>query len=161
MTCETLQGYVVMSDGSEVSYDALPNSMFRVIFPQVPWLIMFLQGFSMPGVDVKEVPTATPYVDMNEIGEKLIYTPFTVTFLIDKNLKNYREVHDWMKRMTVAGTKVGETADPVLVIGGKEMIRFCGAWPTFLGGMEFRTDVQDVQYMTATAQFNYDYFEFM
>jgi hypothetical protein len=160
MSCNEV-GNISLPNGDELSYDALPVTSFRLQFPKTPHMLMFLQEFSMPGIDVREVIRPTQFVDINEVGEKIIYQPFTCTFLVDKKLKNFKEIHDWMKRMTASGTIIGETDNVVLIVNNKEMIRFNDAWPTNLSGLRFITNASDVQYLTCTATWNFDYFEFV
>lgn len=158
--CDLQQGEVTMPDGSMLSYDGLPNTNFRLLFPKATWVNMFLQEFVMPEVSVIEVRQNTPYADVNNIGEKMNYGDVQCTFLVDKNLKNYKEMFNWMRRMTVRGSVVGETDNPVLIVNGKETIRFVEAWPMSLTGLQFVTNATDVVYITATVTFNLDYFEF-
>jgi hypothetical protein len=150
-----------MPDGAVVNYDGVPDTSFRLIFPKLPWVVLFMQGFQMPGFRVQEVTRVTPYVDMNEIGEKIVYEPFTVTYFVDSGLKNYKSVYDWTKRMSVAGTSVGESSEAILVINGVEMIRFNGCWPMSTTGFNFETTGSDVNYLRASTTFNYDYYEFL
>lgn len=150
-----------MPDGRPVTYDGLPNTNFRVLFPKANNMIFFLQEFDLPSIGVKEVVRPTRFVDINEVGEKLIYQPFTCKFLVDKELYNFKEIYNWMKRMTVSGSNVGETDNAVLVINGKHQIRFNDCWPTSISGLQFITNATDVQYITATATWNYDYLEML
>jgi hypothetical protein len=39
---------------------------------------------------------ATPLLDVPLPGEKLSYSPLDITFLVDENLNNYKEIHDWL-----------------------------------------------------------------
>lgn len=161
MSCENEIGEIMMPDGGAVSYDALPNTGFRVLFPKAPMVNMFLQEITVPSIGVSEVRQNTPYVDINNVGEKIQYGDCICTFLIDKNLKNYREIFNWMRRMTVAGTTVGESDNPLIIINGKETIRLVEAWPMELSSLNFVTNATDVVYMTATVTFNLDYWEFV
>jgi hypothetical protein len=160
-SCEFQNGEATMPDGSPLSYDGLPNTNFRLLFPKATWVNMFLQEFTVPEVSVTEVIRTTPYADINDIGEKMNYGDVTATFLVDKNLKNYREIFNWMRRMTNRGSHIGESDNPLLIVNGKEMIRFVEAWPMSLSGLSFVTNANDVTYITATAVFNLDYFEFV
>jgi len=98
---------------------------------------------------------------MNEIGEKLNFLPFTVNFLVDKYCRNWSAIYNWMKQMTVDGTIVGKTEDIILMIDGKEFIRFYGCWPTNLSGMNMDSTIERVQYLKASIVFNYDYFDLL
>lgn len=159
MSCSDEKGFMTMPDGSPVTYDGLPESNFRLLFTKAPFTVFFLQEVVLPEVRVEEVVQNTRFADINNIGEKMIYGDLVIRFLVDKNLKNYSELFRWMRRMTVAGTSVGETDDPVLIINGTEMIRFVGAWPLSLSDLTFKTDVDDVNYITCVAVFNLDYME--
>ena len=159
--CEGKIGEIAMPDGSAVSYDGLPETNYKLIFPKLPMMVMFMQGVDLPGISVNQATRTTPYVDTNEIGEKINYTPFTVEALVDSKMKNYREVYDWMKRMTVKGSIVGETDNPILVIGGVNMIRFVDAWPMAISGVSFTSTNTDVVYARTTVTFNYDFYEFI
>ena len=37
-------------------------------------------------------------------GDELMYEPLKIKFLIDENMKNYYQVHDWMRRITTPVT---------------------------------------------------------
>ena len=160
MTCDII-GEIHGPDGGELYYDGLPTTNFSVNFQKLPFTVMFLQDFQTPSIDVGVVQRATPYVDVQEIGEKIIFGDFTMTFLVDKYLKNYREIYTWMRRMTVNGTVVGDTDNPVISINNKQMIRLVEAWPKSLSTLNFKSNESDVIYITATATFNMDYLEFI
>jgi hypothetical protein len=66
-----------------------------------------------------------------------------------------------MKEMTVSGSNIGHTDDIVLMVDGKELLRFYGAWPTSLSGYSMDSTIEDVQYVKATVTFNYDYMSYI
>ena len=39
---------------------------------------------------------ATILLDVALTGEKLSYSLLDITFLVDENLNNYKEIHDWL-----------------------------------------------------------------
>lgn len=145
--------------GLPLSYDGLPTTDFKLVFPLLPTVTMFLQSLDIPSIKVNEVTRSTRYIDCNEIGEKINYEPFTVTFLSDKNLVAYYEIFSWMRRMTVAGTKIGQTDNPYVLIGDKTRITFIDAWPMELSNLQFKANEDDMIYITGTAIFNYDYLQ--
>ena len=51
---------------------------------------------NVPGVSLGQAVQTTPLLDMPIIGDKLTYDDFYVTFLVDEELKNYTEMHDWL-----------------------------------------------------------------
>lgn len=150
-----------MPNGEFLTFDALPVNRFSIIIPKLPNVQFFLQKFSMPSINVKSVSVPTPIVDYNEIGEKLDFEPFDCTFLVDKYSRNWVSVFNWMKEMTVNGSNVGLTDDIVLMMDGKEFIRFYGAWPTSLTGFDLDSTIEQLTYVKAVVTFNYDYFDYI
>ena len=102
-----------------ISFDGLPNTDFKLVFPKLPLTTMFLQTLNVASISVGVAPQETRYVNLQNVGEKLSYQPFSATFLVDKNMLCYNEIYEWMKRMTVSGSSVGETDNPYLMIGSR------------------------------------------
>lgn len=152
-------GSASMQNGDFLTFDGLPNNKFSLIIPSLPNVVFFLQTFSLPEIRVNEIEIPTRFVDYNGIGEKLDYQPFQVSFLVDKYSRNWVSVFNWMKSMTVGGTNVDKTDDIVLMIDGKEFIRFMGAWPMTLTSYRLDSTVETFTYVTASVTFNYDYLE--
>jgi hypothetical protein len=100
-------------------------------------------------------------LDIDEIGEKPIYEQFSITFLIDKNLKNYREIYDWIMKIVVGQNHRDETCDAMLIINNKQTVRFTECWPASISGMQFAANATQMEYLTATVVFNYDWYEFL
>lgn len=161
LTDTDIVGDAVMSSGDFLTFDGLPKNKFNLIIPSQPTVQFFLQSFAMPSVQVNEVKVATRVVDYNEIGEKMNFSPFTCTFLVDKYSRNWASVFNWMKEMTVDGSSVGRTDDIVLLLDGKEFIRFYGAYPLTLSGYDLDSTIQELTYVKGTVTFNYDYFSYI
>ena len=161
MSCDNETGSVLMPDGSALSYDGLPSIKFNCVFPKIPNTVFFLQGWNVPGVSVGVINRATPYLDIDEIGEKMQYTPFTIDFLIDRSMKNYKEIHDWMKRITVNGSQQDEVSDAIVIVNGTRLFRFVDCWPVELGSIKFQANATQMEYLTCSVTFQYDYHEFL
>lgn len=80
--------------------DLLQSTKFRVTFDRLPGATYFCQAANVPGVSLTEVPRTTPFVDLYVPGEKLVYDSFNITFLIDEDMRNWTEIHDWIRGMT-------------------------------------------------------------
>lgn len=154
-------GSATMQNGDFLTFDGLANNKFSLSIPNLPNVQFFVQTFELPDVSIREVGLRTPIVDYNEIGEKLNFNPFILTFMVDKYLRNWVSVFNWMKAITSRGSNVGGTTDIVLFIDGKEAIRFYGAWPTSLSGLSLDSTVGELQYVKAKLALNYDYFEYI
>lgn len=160
MSCE-LEGSVYMSDGSEVSYDGLPSTAFRVLMDKLPNTVFFIQKLSIPGVSIAPITYNTRVLDIDQIGEKPTYLPLVLTFLIDKDLKNFKEIYDWMMRIVVGQNQKDEEGDLILIINDRKTIRFTDCWPFDLTGMEFAANATQMEYLTASVSLHYDWFEFI
>ena len=77
-------------------FDYSQQSQFKVFLPLFPTTEWFVVRANIPGVSLGQAVQTTPMVDMPLIGDKLTYDDFYVTFLVDEQLKNYIEMHDWL-----------------------------------------------------------------
>ena len=77
-------------------FDYSQQSQFKVFLPLFPTTEWFVVRANVPGVSLGQAIQTTPMVDMPIIGDKLTYDDFYVTFLVDEELKNYTEMHDWL-----------------------------------------------------------------
>jgi len=80
--------------------DLMQSTKFRLVFNRLPNVTFFCQTATLPGVSLTEVPRNTPFIDLYSPGEKLIYDPLTVSFLVDEDLRAWQEIHDWIRGMT-------------------------------------------------------------
>ena len=77
-------------------YDYSQQRQFKVFLPLFPTTEWFVVRANVPGVSLGQAVQTTPMIDMPIIGDKLTYDDFYVTFLVDEELKNYTEMHDWL-----------------------------------------------------------------
>jgi hypothetical protein len=162
MACDDTKneiGEIYMNDGSEVSYDGVTSTAFHVMCTKIPNTVFFLQKFTLPGLSIGSVSYATRVLDINEIGEKISYSPLTIEFLIDSKFKNYKEIVDWMNNITVGNRQKDEVSDLILTINNKRRIKFIDAWPISISGMQFAANAINTEYLTATLTLNYDWYE--
>lgn len=57
----------------------------------------FCQAASVPAMRTQQVDQGTRFNRIPQPGDELDYDPLTIRFLIDENMKNYYQVHDWMR----------------------------------------------------------------
>ena len=77
-------------------FDYSQQSQFKVFLPLFPTTEWFVVRANVPGVSMGQAVQTTPLLDMPIIGDKLTYDDFYVTFLVDEELKNHTEMHDWL-----------------------------------------------------------------
>jgi len=94
------------------------------------------------------------------------YSPFTCTFLVDENLENYHEIHDWLVGLVVEpdNRDTRKVRDMTLFVldshnNVSREIQFVNAFPTSLSTLDFDAKNTDVQYLVADVTFSYSYYK--
>lgn len=57
----------------------------------------FCQAAAIPAMKVDTAVQGTRFNKIPQPGDELDYDPLRIRFLIDENMKNYYQVHDWMR----------------------------------------------------------------
>ena len=71
-------------------------TQFRFILNQIPKVQFFVQTANIPGISLGEAVIPTPYKDIPYVGDKVTYENLSIQFLVDEQLENYIEIHNWM-----------------------------------------------------------------
>ena len=79
---------------SKLDYAAATQFKFNII--KLPKVEFFCTAVNIPGITLGETSQATPLKDIPIPGDKLNYASLNVSFLVDENLENYREIHGWL-----------------------------------------------------------------
>ena len=72
------------------------SNQFKVslsLFPKTEW---FVVRANIPSVTLGMGVQATRLIDMPIVGDKITYDQFYFTFLVDEQLQNYMELHNWL-----------------------------------------------------------------
>ena len=77
-------------------FDYSQINQFKVYLPLFPLTEWFVTRANIPGVSLGQAVQATPFTDMPVVGDKLTYDDFYFTFIVDEQLKNYQEMHNWL-----------------------------------------------------------------
>jgi len=171
-----------------VNFDTFPESTitdntaylqptgFRVVIDRrnFPNLEYFAQSIVHPSLSLPAIEQ--PYKNLTTLafaGDKLDYTELSCTFLMDEDMKGYQEMIDWMERVistpartnraTLGNDITSHYADITLSVlsshnNPTRQIRYINAIPTNVGEVMFEATVGDIQYITYTATFRFDYF---
>lgn len=148
------------------------NFNFRL--KRAPNLNFFIQKVNLPAVSFKSVVQPNPFVNVPVAGDHLDYGDLSVTFKVDEDLNNYLEIHNWIRSLTFPEnfeeyenikrnaeyTGQGLTSDITLIISNSVKIpnfevNFRNAYPTSLSALSFQTTDSTVEFITATATFEY------
>tara|TARA_Y100001938_G_scaffold148753_1_gene233386 strand:+ start:47 stop:607 length:561 start_codon:yes stop_codon:yes gene_type:complete len=86
-----------MADTSQPTvFDYASPTTWRIKFSKVPKVEWFCTNVNLPGVTLGEASYPTPMTDIGITGDKLTFENLTITFLVDEELQNYRQLWDWL-----------------------------------------------------------------
>lgn len=69
---------------------------FKFLCSKLPKVEYFCTSANIPGVSLSTLNQQTPLKDIMLPADKLNYENLTISFMVDENLENYREIHGWM-----------------------------------------------------------------
>lgn len=73
---------------------------FQFTIDRLKGVDFFCQTATIPGVNMAAPSTGTRFNKIYHPGDELEYEELYIKFLIDENMKNYHQVHDWMREIT-------------------------------------------------------------
>jgi hypothetical protein len=159
---------------------------FRFKCDKLPKVEFFCQTANIPGIGLGVADIETPLKNIPLPGDKVTYQDLSISFLVDENLENYKELHDWIIGLGApqkhsqfsdfralstdrfSGSKPlpegGMYADATLtVLNSKNIavteIRFQNIFPTSLGSLSYDVQASDVDYLSTSVDFSYMYYE--
>ena len=77
------------------TFDYSQSNQFKVYLPIFPTVEWFVVSANIPSITLGQADHYTPFVDIAVVGDKLAYGNFTMTFIVDEKLHNYRELLRW------------------------------------------------------------------
>ena len=86
-----------MADTSQPTvFDYASNTQWRINFDRLPLITWFCTNANIPGVTLGEAQYPTPMSDMPLSGDKLTFDTLNIQFIVDEELRNYRELWEWI-----------------------------------------------------------------
>lgn len=76
-----------------------PNG-FQFVVDKLRTVDFFCQSAAIPAMSMKGVEMGTRFNKQYVPGDELEYEPLALRFLVDENMKNYYQVHNWMRGIT-------------------------------------------------------------
>lgn len=141
---------------------------YRFSIENLPNTNWFTTAVNIPGISLGEVNHPTPFMQTQVPGNDLVFDPINITFLVDEDLQNWREIFDWMNGLgfpneypEYARQKAEQIySDATLVILNSNMnpnyqIIFKDLFPTNISEIAFDSSTGDVVPIQATATFRY------
>jgi hypothetical protein len=138
---------------------------FQLDWRKYPNVEYSLQSANIPEVSVQPAPLNLPQRNITLAADKIEYAPLDITFIIDEEMMNYMEIHDWIvgnvtEKDAFENLKTRDLSLTVLSSKNNFVreFKFVDAHPISLSTVPFDTTKTDVEYIVAQVSFNYSYF---
>ena len=76
--------------------DYLSPTQFKFNIHQLPKVEFFCTAANVPAINLGEAIFPTPYKQIAVMGDTLTYDNLSISFIVDENLENYIELHEWL-----------------------------------------------------------------
>ena len=76
--------------------DYADPTKFKFSINKLPKVEFFTTSCNLPGINLGEAVFPTPYKEIPVMGDTLTYDNLSISFIVDENLENYIEIHEWL-----------------------------------------------------------------
>lgn len=144
---------------------------FKFVIQRMPHVNYFCTSANMPEITLPAVETHSPFVKQPRPSTKLDFGALNLRFRIDEDMKNYREIYDWLifmgfpdkfEQRDQEGTTVYSDASLIITTAAFKPnieIKFVDLFPISMNANEFDIDQTDIEYLTADASFAFRKYE--
>ena len=82
---------------TEINKSILNKNNFRLLIDKVPTVEYYVQSCNIPGMSFTETTSATGIgLDAFFPGDKVSFETLDISFIVDEDLENFKEIYDWM-----------------------------------------------------------------
>lgn len=145
---------------------------YRFIIAEMPKLEYSVTKVTLPsfGYD-SPLEQNNRFTLIKHPGNRIVFGPLELDFLVDENMDNWLEISNWIKRTSVAddyaevleNTKKHFTQGTLLITNSAMVpnleVTFYNMFPISITGFEFNSGVQDLTPWSSTVSFAYDYYD--
>lgn len=161
-------------DNTQSNKNFLSPLNFRFQIKKTPHTNFFVQKVNIPRMNLPDVITPTPFIDIPYPGDHVIYGPLNITFKVDEDLRNYMEISDWLtalaqeesfEKYNALSDKPSYTGDglysdiSLIILASTKVpnyeVKFYDAYPNNISELNFTTTDDSVNYIEASATFKY------
>jgi hypothetical protein len=155
---------------------------FKFILEKAPKVAYLCQSVAIPEINLGSVEVPSPFLKY-PIEGNINYGILNLTFLVDEDLTNYLQLHNWIRALGVPSTfterAVFEDAvkysrspadrnifsDGTISVLTNNLttnfdVQFIDLIPTSLSTLEFDATVSEVEFFRSNVSFVYSYYEF-
>jgi hypothetical protein len=157
-----------------------PNS-FKFQIGKLPNVTYTCQSINLPSLNLSAAQQLSPFVDIPHPGDKIVFGEFSIRYLVNEDMSNYRELYNWMISMGTPGqgsdyaktfnrATVFDSGDynslfsdaNVVIIDSNNRpvvkLNFQDLFPTSIEGLDFDITSSGMEYFVGTASFRYKLF---
>lgn len=164
-------------DNTPVNKNFLSPLGFKFQIKKTPHVNFFIQKVNVPAISMTSPTPNNPFVKTPIPGEHLNYDNLKITFKVDEDLQNYLEIHNWITALgkpqnfdqykeiqdkpLYSGDGIYSDISLMILSSAKRAnyeVLYVDAFPISLGELMFNTVDSDVNFIEATAVFQYTYY---
>ncbi len=140
---------------------------FRFQIQKLPHVNYFCTAASIPDMSLGRIDTVTnPFNKLPIAGDKMEFSDLSLKFRVDEDMKNYREIVDWMTGLGFPDNYEQRKlltepySDASLIIMTSQYqpnieVKFIDLYPTNIASLEFDISQSDIEYLTGDVTFTY------
>lgn len=159
----------------------LNRNKFKLVFQEIKNTEFLCTQANVPGVSSTPIEIPNTFNKIHVQGKKLNYDALTLTFIVDENMKSYKEIYAWMLGIHapmmfeqfikfqndlnlpkfIKGNRIGFDASLITLTNANNVnleLNFVHLFPISLSSIDFGLD--QTTEVTATVTFQYDYYTF-
>jgi len=163
---------------------------FKFTINKMRGVDFFCQSASIPSISMGSANQGTRFNAIPHPGDELNYEDLFIKFMVDENLKNWQQVHDWMRGITTPYSESEFTYSrdgmksryrstrPISVFGDNDWRSDCSlfvlssnyqpvaefifrdAFPINLSTVTFDSGAGDADYISAETTLKYTYYDY-
>lgn len=148
---------------------------FKVVVERLPNVEFFTQRVNIPGINAAGVVQPSPIHNLYNTPDRIEFGELDLTFIIDENMENYREIFNWMQglgspessnqRSILEKSKHGSTSDISVLIENSSRnsnirFSFTDCFPIAVSSIPLDVTTQDVIYPECNVTFRYNLMDF-
>lgn len=122
--------------------------------------------FHLPGITLAEARVENPFISIPLHGDKIEFSPLSISFLVTAKLENWLALYNWIKGLGYPGSQQEYCQRPLTYTDGVlhlytpqnnkfGEVLFEGLVPTSIGDLDFTTQQSTNDELIATATFAY------
>ena len=143
---------------------------FKIIVDRMPNVEFFTQRASIPGLSMGAPEQLSPLHRIYKTPDRIEYAELDLSFIVDENMDNYREILSWMEgmgtpessdqRAALQSSKYGVVSDISIIIENSARkpnlkFTFTECFPIALSGVQLDVTGSDVVYPECSVTMRY------